>query len=297
MTRLRALAFIAPMLSTVLFADAARADDAACVDGAEKALALRDQGKLKEALASLAICSDPSCPQEVSSECSRRIEAINRALPSIVLAAKDGSGNNLSRVKVSIDGALAAEVLDGRPLTVNPGEHTFRFEVIGQAPLEKKFVVREGEKDWRETVTIGLPAVAQTTSPPPPTTLPPPPPPPPSSWNGRKTLAVVTGAAGLVGVGLGIGFGAFASSAQSSEKNHCSSASCTNYPQAVEDYNTANKDATGSTIFWIAGAVFLAGGIVLWVTAPSGSSSSGRGLRLTPLVGARSGGLSFGGDL
>ena len=136
-----------------------------------------------------------------------------------------------------MDGAPLPGALDGRALQLHPGEHTFRFEPAGQPPLEKKLVLRQGKKERRESVVLG----------PVPTTAPPVGP-PPSSWSTRKTLAIVSAGLGVVGVGLGAAFGAYAVSAQSREKSDCSAATCLRYAQSVEDYNTAQKNATGSTL-------------------------------------------------
>ena len=76
-------------------------------------------------------------------------------------------------------------------------------------------------------------------------------------------------------------------SAQSQEKSHCSTSSCSNPKQATEDYNTAKTDATASTVAFAAGGAFLAAGAVLWFTAPS--------VQVTPVVGSRSGGIVVGG--
>jgi hypothetical protein len=50
-------------------------------------------------------------------------------------------------VKVTADGALLTEQLDGRAVRLDPGVHTFRFEAPGNAPLEQPVVVGEGEHD------------------------------------------------------------------------------------------------------------------------------------------------------
>ncbi|HLK37289.1 MAG TPA: hypothetical protein VKU41_11095, partial [Polyangiaceae bacterium] len=143
-----------------LLAAPARADDAACVAATETSLGLRKQGKLHQALKELAACAEPSCPAEIKTECSRRIAEIDDAMPTLILAAKDGTGNDLTAVAVSMDGAPLVGMLDGRAIAIDPGEHSFRFEAAGQPALDKNFVVREGEKDRRETVVIGPPAPA-----------------------------------------------------------------------------------------------------------------------------------------
>lgn len=266
-------------LAGVTLSPLAHADDAACIAASEQSLTLRQQGKLRDTMKALVVCADPACPDEVRAECAKRVDTVNAATPTLILSAKDGSGNDLYDVTVTMDGAPLLQKLDGLPLSLDPGEHTFDFQVTGQPPLEKKFVLREGEKDRREGVVIGTAPVTQPLTPPPPPVA-------PSSWNTQKTLALVSGGVGVVGVGLGVVFGLYASSAHSKEQTDCASAgACTNPPQATEDYNTAKSNALGSTISFIAGGVFLAGGVVLWVTAPKPKEAPTNALHDTPEIG------------
>lgn len=293
----------AASLVTVM-ATAARADDAACINAIEQGLTLRQKGQLQEALKVLAACSDPACPTELRTECAQRIDGIGVAMPTVVFAAKDGTGNDLYDVKVTMDGAPLVASLDGRPVSVDPGEHEFVFETAGQPPVEKKLVLREGEKNRSESVVLGPPA-----APPPqaPATTPGPAPPPvvapltaaaTTSWSTPKTLAIVSGVVGVVGLALGATWGAYAISAQNMQNACVSSASCS-HNQAVEDYNTAQHNATGSTIALSVGAALVAAGAVLWITAPTHKSSAApvAGFWIAPTP-ARSGGeLTIGGTL
>jgi hypothetical protein len=273
----------------------ARADEAACIAASEQALTLRQQGKLHDALKQLAICSETGCSSEVKAECTQRIAAIDAAMPTLVLGAKDGAGNDLYDVRVSMDGAPLATTLDGRPVAIDPGEHTFTFETAGTPPAEKKLVLREGEKDRHESVALGAPPPAPVSSPP---AVPlPPPAPAPTRWGPQRTVAVVSGGLGVVGVGLGIWFGAFAASSQSKEKTDCSAAECANRAQANEDYDTARKDAVGSTIAFVAGGALLAAGAVLWFTAPAEHAAGDAArLRVAPVLDTKSGRLVVGGE-
>jgi hypothetical protein len=271
----------------------ARADEAACIAATEESLTLRQQGKLHDALKKLAICAEASCSSEVKAECTQRIDAIDAAMPTLVLEAKDGAGNDLYDVRVSMDGALLAGNLDGRPVAIDPGEHAFVFETAETPPLEKRLVLREGEKDRHESVTLGSPPPTPAPAPT-PAPLPPPPPPALSTWSTQKTLAVVSGGVGVVGLGLGAWFGAFAASSQSREKSDCSATSCSNPAQAVEDYNTAKDDAAGATFAFVAGGALLAAGAVLWFTAPANHGGAAQ-LRLMPTIDARGSRLVVGG--
>ena len=99
-----------------------------------------------------------------------------------------------------------------------------------------------------------------------------------------------------MGVGLGVWFGAFAASSQSKEKTDCSAASCTNRAQASEDYDTARKDAVGSTIAFVAGGALIAAGAVLWFTAPAEHAGDAARLRVAPALDAKNGRLVVGGE-
>jgi hypothetical protein len=270
----------------------ALADDAACIAASEKALVLRKQGKLHGALKQLATCAAVDCPDEVKAECALRIQAIDGEMPTLILAAKDGAGNDLASAKVTMDGAPLPGALDGQAIAVDPGEHTFTFTLGGQPPVEKKLVLRQGEKDRHESVVLGPAVIA--------------PPPPPSWWSTRKTLAVAGAGLGVVGVGLGVVFGAYAKSSQSREKSDCSVTICGSYPQGLEDYDVAQKDATGATVAYVAGGALLAAGVVLWFTAPSTAvalgapsrpAASAAAVRLAPAVVGTGRGLLLGVDL
>jgi hypothetical protein len=149
--------------------------------------------------------------------------------------------------------------------------------------------VREGDKNRRESVVLGAP-------------LPPAPPPAPAStpswWTTQRTLGILGGGVGVVGLGLGAVFGALAMSDQSQEKNNCSPGSCTNRPQAVADYNTGSNNATVATVGFIAGGVLVAAGVTLFITArsPAAAPAAGR-LYLAPVTAPNGAGLVLGGEL
>jgi hypothetical protein len=67
-------------------------------------------------------------------------------MPTVVFAVKDERGSETTHVKVSLDDTVIATELDGRALAVNPGMHTFRFEIDGAAPIEHQYLIRQGQK-------------------------------------------------------------------------------------------------------------------------------------------------------
>ena len=56
---------------------------------------------------------------------------MDRAVPSIVFQVKDGAGNDVPGVKITMDGQPRDEHA-GSALTLDPGEHAFTFEAPGQ---------------------------------------------------------------------------------------------------------------------------------------------------------------------
>jgi hypothetical protein len=268
----------------------ARADVASCINASESALGLREQGHLRASLEKLAVCADSACPAEVRSECARRVDEVRAALPTLILATKDGAGNDVVDVKVTLDGAPLGRALEGRAIALDPGEHTFTFSAAARPVVEKKLVIHEAEKDRRETVVIPMATAA----------APLPAPPPPPSWSTSRTLAVIAAGVGVIGVGVGAGLGLAAKSSQSSEKSACPAAGCADHTQAVSDYNSAHEAGVASTVAFAAGAAFIAAGAVFWFTAPPArdrGTASAASFRVVPAIGDRSGGLVFDGSL
>src|ERR1700722_19716690 len=109
--RLICLVVLAVVTSGVRIVGAQDTD--ACINASEKALALRKAEKLISERASLSTCAAPSCPDAVRSSCEQRLAQVNLAIPSIVFLTKDGTGHDLAAVKLTIDGALDADRLDG----------------------------------------------------------------------------------------------------------------------------------------------------------------------------------------
>jgi hypothetical protein len=306
---------LAPLfaLGLALAPSSARAADpttADCLGASESSIKLRGEHKLREARAQLLVCAAATCPDDVRSECERHVTEVNASIPTIVFEAKDASGADLTAVKVTMDGAVLVERLEGTAISLDPGEHSFTFEVAGQAPVQKSLVLREGEKDRRERVTLG--AAAALAAPAAPLASPPPgdapsvesaPPPPPASdssggsWSSQKTWAVVLGGAGLVGIGVGTAFGLSAGSAWSRAQTECGSpTSCPQHAQAVSDHDSASNAATWSTVGFGVGAAAIVAGVVLWATAPSGGkSATASGVQVLPTMGDRTGGLAVSG--
>jgi len=245
----------------------ARAADpttADCLSATESSLTLRNQHKLRDARAQLLICSAATCPADIRGECVRRVAEVNAAMPTIVFEVKDAAGNDLTGVRVDMDGGILAEHLEGTALSIDPGEHNFAFTHAGDPPVQKVFVIREGEKDRRERVVLGPSPVVVAAAPGVVAQAPAAPAPAASPWTGRRIGAVVLGAVGVAGIGVGAGYGLAAMSRHDDAQKACPNVCADQH--GVDLWNSARSAGTISTIAFIAGGVALAGGAVLWFT-------------------------------
>jgi len=144
-----------------------------CIAASERAQELRRISKLQEARILVGLCMDAACPGPVMEDCTRLLVDVDAAMPTIVLAAQDAAGNDLSTVRVTMDGQPFVDKLDGKPLSLNPGVHHFVFESPGLPSVEKSWVVSQGEKDRRERVVLGNALPIAVAAPVPASVLPP----------------------------------------------------------------------------------------------------------------------------
>jgi hypothetical protein len=243
-----------------------------CLAASDASFQSRSEHKLRAERSQLLVCASASCPAEVRKECVNRVDGVNGQIPTIIFAAKDASGADLSAVKVTMDSEVLAESLEGTALAIDPGEHTFTFEAAGLPPVTAKYVIQQAQKDRHELVRFGAPA--PTPAPGPSTleaTSSQPPPSPAAEGHGlgtQKILAIVAGGVGIVGLGVGTAFGVMALSQKSDAQSLCSHDPCSDRT-GVNEWSTADSSGNVSTVGFVVGGIALAGGAVLWFTAPS----------------------------
>jgi hypothetical protein len=309
-------AVILPLAWLMADVRSARADiKAECVEANARAQDLRRDGKLLSAREQLLRCADPTCPTIVRDDCARRMDDVDKTLPTIVFEVKDPSGADVSAVSVTLDGKPWADSLQGKARPADPGSHVFVFTVAGLPPVQRSFVLTEGEKGRRERIVLESaprgPSPATTTSPPPappPATTVSPPPSPPES-NAESPSAPSTGGAavnagspsalGTIGWvtiaigGAGLAVGAISGIVALNDKNgaHCGSDNLCD-PGTSSGIKSA---ALISDIGLIAGGALLAGGVAMVVLAPKVGSDTRTSLALSPVVVERGGGAVLGG--
>jgi hypothetical protein len=120
----------------------------ACHRGYDQGQRLRRAGQLLDARKELLVCARDPCPAAFQPECVTWLAEVERVLPSVVIEVRQ-DGVLLAEARVSIDGHMLTERLDGREIPADPGEHRFRVEVPGQPALERSELLVEGDKAHR----------------------------------------------------------------------------------------------------------------------------------------------------
>ncbi len=172
----------------------AHADDREqCISAAENAQAMRDEGKYRRAREQMLVCARDVCPSAIKRDCVQWLQELDRDAPTVVVAARDGD-KDIADVKVSLDNVVVADRLDGRPIPVDLGEHTFKFERNG-VTKEERVLIGAGQKSRNIAVNFGTPASAggekgKTPQEP-----------------GSIVPAIVVGSIGVVAIGTAVVFG------------------------------------------------------------------------------------------
>jgi hypothetical protein len=250
-----------------------------CLTASNASLDLGNQHKLRAKRSQLLICGSASCPADIRDACVNRVSEVNTQIPTIVFAAKDSSGADLTAVKVTMDGELLVSRLEGTALSVDPGEHTFTFDVAGQPSVTKKLVIQQGQKDRREQINFGTPTAPTLVGVPVATAEQAPLSSPTETRRGigtQKVLAVVAGGVGLIGLGIGTAFGVVSISKHRDAQAACPTSQCATSSD-VNLWSEARSAGNISTAALVAGGVLLAGGAVLWFTTGKPRSDAAPG--------------------
>jgi hypothetical protein len=244
-----------------------------CVVANETAQDLQHSGKLVEARAQLVTCAASACPAAVRLDCADRLQAVGRALPTVVFVPKDAGAGEIAGASLVIDGVALDGALDGTPVPVNPGQHTFAIGVTGVTPIVLRLVLREGERVRREIIFRAVPHVATTArsgaeggvqvAP-----VSPPPSPGSSALTTRRIGWAAIGA-GAAGVTLGSVFGLLAVGRKSSLRSACNGSLCP--PTQEDNIEALHVNAVAANVSFLIGFLGLGAGGVLLFAFPEGS--------------------------
>jgi len=238
------------LLTGAASASAANPTTAECLAASDASIQSGTTHKLRAERAALLLCASTSCPADIRKECASHVDEVTAELPTIVFGAKDPAGMDLSAVKVTMDGELLTERLEGTPLAVDPGEHTFAFETAGQPKVTETLVIQQAQKDRHESVTIGA-ARAPASHP----------------LGAARVGAIASGGVGVVALLVGAAFGIVALSKKDDAESICPGTCSTQAGASM--WHAAASAGDVSTAGLIVAGIGLAGAAALWFTAPS----------------------------
>jgi hypothetical protein len=165
--------------------------------------------------------------------------------------------------QVTRDGAVIESAVIGTPIPIDPGKHDIE-------------VVASGKRKWSVEVDVGVAASRVTVSVPDlgeSGASPPAPSASPKYGGAQRGVGIGVGMLGVVGVAAGTVLGLKASSDWTAAKSHCRS-----YPQGCDNVAvTLAQDARSAgntaTVAFVVGAAGLAGGAIIFFTAPKNPSA------------------------
>jgi len=273
---------VVPLVTVSALPRTAAADDKqVCVAASEKGQQLRSSGKLVEAREQFNLCGRTECPKLIQQDCTQWMSEVLASLPSVVPGAKDRKGRDIVEARLTIDGKVVTETLDGKPIVVDPGVHSFVFEArgaaaVGGAPaVKEQVVVKPGEKNRIVSVTFatgddGSAGAGAGTG----TTVPP----DEAAKSSPPIAAYVVGALGVVALGAAGVMGLLANADARDLRDTCAPNCKQSDVDSIQTRYTIGAVTAG------VGGVLLITGIVLFIVHGSGSSRTGSSAPALPLL-------------
>ena len=234
----------------------------------------------------------------------KRAQALEPRLPKLVVEVASAPPG----LEVKRDGVAVGAAAWGSPIPVDPGSHRISATAPGKGSWEATVAATEG-KVAHVAVPRDLPPAAVAAGPaangPQPDLAAPPAtaaasdfPSPVIEQNGatQRTAGWIVAGVGVVGVGLGAGFGLSSIAKRNDSRSHCVADQCDADGVGLRD--DAIRNGNIATIATIAGGAAIAGGLVLVLTAPKTTESRERvgKLRAIPNVGLNGGGFMLQGS-
>lgn len=235
-----------------------------------EARSLEKMGRLLEALEAYGrttqIAVDSGAPaQFAEAVTAAREEARELAtrVPTLTLQVQGVSGHD-PNLKLEINGRAIGAAQLGQALNLDPGTYRVLGSVSPDQRDERQAVLVKGSN-----ITVVLDLVAPVAKAPIPdendamaVSM-------DTSSSGVSPLVYVAGAVGIVGVGAGVVTGVVASSKHSKAETQCPDMLCQPGSPGVANVNSFRTLRMVSTVSYGVGAVGIAAGVVLWLTADS----------------------------
>jgi hypothetical protein len=195
----------------------------------------------------------------------KHLSSLVAALSRLRVAVAPAS-NALAGLDLRLDGHTIGRAAWSSPLPIDPGDHDLIATADGKKPWKTTFTIAKGPG----VTVVDVPVLED---------LPNAPSAPDRDLGRSQRLAGIgLGAAGVVGLVIGTGFGWAALSAKSDRDASCAADGCTAAGLAADD--RARDRALVSTVSFVAGGALATAGLVLYLTAPKAAARVGRALFL-----------------
>ena len=212
------------------------------------------------------------------------IEVLDPEVPRLTITLPEGT--DVAKVRVKLDGTALKGSELGSELRVDPGPHEIEYRVNGATRKKTVPLERGGSSEIAlelESATAAKPTDASEPDPAAPTTV------DEHPGRGRRIAGLAIASAGAIGLGIA---GYVTLDARSSYNDalaaHCMGVTNMCNAAGLELTHDARSRANTATVIAILGGVAIAGGVVLYVTAPKRTY-------IAPSAERSGGGVVFGG--
>lgn len=230
-------------LALLAVSSRARADAESCLRAAESSQRLRADGKLGKAREVLIECSAATCPAAVRADCTRWLDEVAQAAPSIVVRAVDEAGKDVVEARVRVDGGPAGDV-KGLPMSLDPGKHRVAVSAPGRVDAAEDVVLAQGEKERLVEIVLRSPGG---------------PAPPGEGRTLLSPLPIALFAVGAVSAGVGAAFWVSGSGAHADLESGCARTSSCAHDDVV---SARTRLIVGDVLVGVAVASITAGVII-----------------------------------
>ncbi len=230
---------------------------AKCVTEHEQAQISRMHDALVSARASALSCSQAECPSLLRTDCAEWFAELDRQVPSVVISVRAGS-IDVANATVNVDGKPLAQALNGEPVELDPGHHTFEVTPPGRPKLSREVVLASGEKARQlvfELPTEAAPEKSAATS-------------APASLVTYRPVPIVTwvlAGATVAAAGTGAVFGSLALAKRSDLEQKPASGGCAPYCTNAQVAPVHHLSLTADVFFGVAAASAVGAAVSYWL--------------------------------
>lgn len=221
-----------------------------------------------------------------------QLEALDARLTKLVIKVP----HVVDGIAVRVDGVKLGQAVWSTPVPFDPGDHEIEVTAPGKVAWTKTMTLPEGPN----VMTLNVPALADAELGAEPTPSPggsdlPDQPAGGDDGSTQRTIGWIVGAVGIVGVGVGAGFGVNTFMKQGDSDDHCVETACDQ--EGVDLREAASTSATISTVAFAVGLAATATGIILLLTAGGDDQEeAAASLQLVPAAGPYGGGIGVLGS-